>query len=311
MKNKKIALFAVVFILLIVFLCIYFINETKKDNKNDNEQKQTTHISEITRDISEEESSSTTKNHEAESITEKNTDIEFETETATVLIHEDLKNPGEGTLDIGKIAGFIQENKYNTDTDENDGTTENDGIALSVNNITAEAVGSYTGNYVEDGSDEPIQNVASLIVTNHSEAMLQVADIEFKVNDSETARFRVTNLLPGTAVLVLEANKREYNSMDDYSYGTVATAWIDYVSLHEDKFLITKDDGKLTLKNKTENTYTKVYVYYKYAQVGGAYMGGITYRVPFENIAPNATIESVANHFNKATSRIIDVQIVE
>lgn len=42
-----------------------------------------------------------------------------------------------------------------------------------------------------------------------------------------------------------------------------------------------------------------------------AFMGGITYRVPFENIGGKKTVTSVANHFNANTSVVVDVQIAE
>lgn len=303
-------LFITVSIVLLIIICIGFTliaikhNEITDDNKNINnsESTSTTNINKNPLDKTGQETKAATKN---------NNDIEYESEKATILTHEESGELEETTLDIDKIAGFIPESKYNSNADSHSDNIDKNRIVLSVQDITADAVGAYSGNYIEDGSDEPIKNVASLIVTNHSDKMLQVADIEFKINEKDIAKFRVTNILPGASVLVLEANKHKYNSNDDYSYGTVATAWIDSVSLHEDKFSIKKKNGMLTLRNNTESTYAKIYVYYKYAQVGGAYLGGITYRVPFENVAPNIAIESVANHFNKANSRIIDIQIVE
>lgn len=345
MKNtKKIMIIAIVFILL--FGVMMLLNSKEKHNKDSKEKATTSVQQEESINESESEEFSEYKNTDEETsevITEEDTenntetatdkttestngnngnaqDSEFEDpkEPITVIVHDDLVEPGKEKLNIDSIAGFIPDREYDgNNKNPKPGTTEketkktNNGIKLSVENITADAVGGYTGNYVEDGSDEPVVNVASLVVTNHSNLMLQVADIEFKVNDNDVAKFRVTNLLPGASVLVLEASKREYNKKDNYSYGTVATAWIESVSLQEDKFTITKEDGLLTLKNNTDKAYEKVYVYYKYIQVGGAYMGGITYRVPFTNVAPNAKIESVANHFNKGTSRIFDVQIVE
>ena len=172
-------------------------------------------------------------------------------------------------------------------------------------------MGSYTGNYLEDGSDEPIEKVAAIIISNTSDKMLQVGDITFKVSDKENATFRVTNLLPHTSALVLESNKRKYSDKDDYSYGTVVNAYLDAPDLLEDKFEVIKENGNLKLKNKTDKTYKKVYVYYKYVQSGGAFMGGITYRVPFENIGGKKTVTSVANHFNANTSVVVDVQIAE
>ena len=51
-------------------------------------------------------------------------------------------------------------------------------------------------------------------------------------------------------------------------------------------------------------------MYYKYAQQGGLYLGGITYRCKFENVEVGATIEVDANHFFKDTSVILMVDYI-
>jgi hypothetical protein len=249
-------------------------------------------------------------------------------ETVQVQTMENFVEPGKNTLDIDDITGFAQKknneegnsnaSKKKTDKNENNSeetsassTVEEIKMELSDPNLTVESVGSYTGNYIEDGTDDPISNVTAMVITNHSDKMLQVGDITFQVNKKETANFRVTNLLPGTSVLVLELNKREYHEKDDFSYGEVSNAYLESPDVLSDKFTIEKKDGELVIKNKTDKSYKKVYVYYKYAQSGGAFMGGITYRVPFENVDAKATVTSVANHFSKNTSIIVDVQIVE
>lgn len=276
----------------------------------------------------------------------------------------DFVEPGEGTLDIGKIQGFSEitqsensedeedssdaddnagngntsnGNSGNEDTDDSDkgnsdGSDEEDpgdsgegGSAgntdeeqepvanpvLSDGNLVVESIGSYTGNFLEDGSDTPIVDVAAMLVTNNSSQMLQVGQIDFKVNDSETATFLISNLPAGTSVLVLEKNGRTYNSKEDYSYGNVTSAYMDSASTHSDKFDISMEDGKVILKNKTDKTYSKIYVYYKYVQIGGAYKGGITYRTLLENVASGATAEAVASHMNPSSSRVVDIRYAE
>ena len=251
---------------------------------------------------------------------QKNTALspeELESITNNVTRVEDYVEPGKNTLEVDKIQGFTTKKsvKNSTTNQKNKKSNKDDKkgekVELSDSNLIIEKVGSYTGNYLEDGSDEPIEKVAAIIISNTSDKMLQVGDITFKVSDKENATFRVTNLLPHTSALVLESNKRKYSDKDDYSYGTVVNAYLDDPDLLEDKFEVIKENGNLKLKNKTDKTYKKVYVYYKYVQSGGAFMGGITYRVPFENIEGKKTVTSVANHFSSNTSVIVDVQIAE
>lgn len=251
---------------------------------------------------------------------QKNTALspeKLESITNNVTRVEDYVEPGKNTLEVDKIQGFTTKKSVkNSTTNQKDKKSNKDDkksekVELSDSNLIIEKVGSYTGNYLEDGSDEPIEKVAAIIISNTSDKMLQVGVLPLKLVTKENATFRVTNLLPHTSALVLESNKRKYSDKDDYSYGTVVNAYLDAPDLLEDKFEVIKENGNLKLKNKTDKTYKKVYVYYKYVQSGGAFMGGITYRVPFENIEGKKTVTSVANHFSANTSVIVDVQIAE
>ncbi len=217
---------------------------------------------------------------------------------------DDYVEPAEGTLNVSKIEGF---NSGIT----SESTEESQKITLSDSNLTVDAIGRYAGNFLEDGSDEPTANVTAMLITNHSDRMLQIAEIIFQVNETETASFKVTNLPAGTSTLVLESNKREFSEDDSYTYGETATGYMDDPTLEEDKFELVTEKGKIILKNKTNESYDKVYVYYKYVQLGGAYLGGITYRTPFENVPANGEVEAVAAHFNPESSQIMAVQILE
>ena len=249
---------------------------------------------------------------------------ELENLEIRVKSSEDYVEPDKGTLDMDKIQGFTAagENMLSsTDTTEDDTDSKSDSkdseqdssavsdITLADSNLTVEAVGSYSGNFLEDGSDEPTANVAAMLITNNSDKMLQIAEISFQVNEKDTAVFKVTDLPAGTSTLALESNKREFSEEDAYTYGETATAYIEQPSLEEDKFELETEDGKITLKNKTDKSYEKVYVYYKYVQIGGAYLGGITYRTPFENVPAGGEAEAVAAHFNPESSKIMAVQI--
>lgn len=249
---------------------------------------------------------------------------ELENLEIRVKSSEDYVEPDKGTLDMDKIQGFTAAGENvlsSTDTTEDDTDSKSDSkdseqdssavsdITLADSNLTVEAVGSYSGNFLEDGSDEPTANVAAMLITNNSDKMLQIAEISFKVNEKDTAVFKVTDLPAGTSTLALESNKREFSEEDAYTYGETATAYIEQPSLEEDKFELETEDGKITLKNKTDKSYEKVYVYYKYVQIGGAYLGGITYRTPFENVPAGGEAEAVAAHFNPESSKIMAVQI--
>lgn len=217
----------------------------------------------------------------------------------------DFVEPGKDTLDVSKIQG------YSAKVGVEDKTEKSEQIVLSDSNLTVESIGAYSGSFIEDGSDEATKNVTAMLITNNSDQMLQVALIDFQVNSNETASFKVTNLPAGTSTLVLESNKREFSDNDTYTYGNAATGYMDQPTLEEDKVELKTENGKITLKNKTDKELKTVYVYYKYMQIGGAYLGGITYRTPFENVGAGKEAEAVAAHFNPDSSQIMGVQILE
>lgn len=217
----------------------------------------------------------------------------------------DFVEPGKDTLDVSKIQG------YSAKVGVEDKTEKSEQIVLSDSNLTVESIGAYSGSFIEDGSDEATKNVTAMLITNNSDQMLQVALIDFQVNSNETASFKVTNLPAGTSTLVLESNKREFSDKDTYTYGNAATGYMDQPTLEEDKVELKTENGKITLKNKTDKELKRVYVYYKYMQIGGAYFGGITYRTPFENVGAGKEAEAVAAHFNPDSSQIMGVQILD
>lgn len=223
----------------------------------------------------------------------------------------DFVKPGKDTLDASKIQGYSAKVGDSDKNDDSKETEKADQIVLSDPNLTVESIGAYSGSFIEDGSDEATKNVTAMLITNNSDQMLQVALIDFQVNSNETASFKVTNLPAGTSTLVLESNKREFSDKDTYAYGNAATGYMDQPTLEEDKVELKTENGKITLKNKTDKELKRVYVYYKYVQIGGAYLGGITYRTPFENVGAGKEAEAVAAHFNPDSSQIMGVQILE
>lgn len=223
----------------------------------------------------------------------------------------DFVKPGKDTLDVSKIQGYSAKVGDSDKKDDSKDTEKAEQIVLSDPNLTVESIGAYSGSFIEDGSDEATKNVTAMLITNNSDQMLQVALIDFQVNSNETASFKVTNLPAGTSTLVLESNKREFSDKDTYTYGNAATGYMDQPTLEEDKVELKTENGKITLKNKTDKELKRVYVYYKYMQIGGAYFGGITYRTPFENVGAGKEAEAVAAHFNPDSSQIMGVQILD
>lgn len=221
---------------------------------------------------------------------------EMEGKTAKVE-QQDLPKPSPEAFRENEIQGYAKQ------IEEPEQLTRED--------IEVISIGSYTGIYVEDGSNEEVMDIASVLVRNNSDEMLQAATLTYRVNDSETAEFVISNLPAGTAALVQEKNKRAFQASDVYVLEEDAYGMAENARLWQDRFKVTGNDGMVSLENLTEQSFQKVYVYYKYIQQGGAYLGGVTFRTAFEEIGPGETVKADAGHFSEGASEILMVEIAE
>lgn len=187
----------------------------------------------------------------------------------------------------------------------------NQGIDLESGELSVVAVGTYSGGYMEDGTDEQIENAAALILQNDSDQMLQIAEIEIRINDEDTALFRITNLPSDGMVLALDMNRLTCESDSKAEKLSEAVRFFDDVPMNEEIFETEGTEGRLTLKNLSNDTYEKVYVYYKTEIEKDLYLGGITYRIPFEEIEGRTQVETDAGHYSPDKSKIVEVQIIE
>lgn len=177
--------------------------------------------------------------------------------------------------------------------------------------IEIEGIGQYTGPFVEDGSDEPVANVLSVIVKNTSDKVVEFAELRFKVNNSEEAVFHISTLPAGSSALVMENNRREYNSEDKMKFGDKLYAQKDERSLMNDQVKVTAQDQKLSVQNLTEDNLGTVYVRYKGKLNDNYYLGGITYSCKIENVGPNQTKEAETMHFTVDGSQVLMVEAID
>ena len=131
------------------------------------------------------------------------------------------------------------------------------------------------------------------------------------IGTSKTAKFIVTNLKPNSAALVMESTGTiEFNEKDKYQYLSGKNTMEDALSLMEDKITVTTKGKKVTVKNISNENLDTVYVYYKMGTEGNCYLGGITYRVKFDNISPGKSKTENTLHFLSANSEILKIEVV-
>ena len=247
---------------------------------------------------------------------EVSTQVSNEGEIGSSEVKE-IEKPSEDSLNINNIPGFS--NHISAIVTENNEQADNNivdiGIKLPFNvpgtSMEIQSVGQYTGPFIEDGSDTPSANILSLVVKNNSDEMLQYGEIHMNVNNN-TAIFKLSNLPAKTSALVIESTGNiEFSKDNTYEFVDSMYASISDVSLMEDKIEVNGGDNEITIKNISGEDLGTVYVYYKYIQEGGAYLGGITYRTKFENVTAGAEISEKTSHYSKTTSEILMVDYIK
>ena len=172
-------------------------------------------------------------------------------------------------------------------------------------------VGSYTGAYVEDGSDEILSGILMIKVINNGEKTVEYAKLTMNAGD-ETAEFTISTLKPGATIVLLEKNRMAYDK--NAAYGSIACENLALFEgepdLHADKLSIQILDGAINVTNLTqEDIPGRISIYYKNT-ASGVYYGGITYRVTLENGLKAGEIRQVmASHFSDTGSEIMFVTI--
>lgn len=178
--------------------------------------------------------------------------------------------------------------------------------------VFLERVDSYTGTYMEDGSDQLVSGVMMIRVTNTGEEDIQLMNIQVAYADA-VYNFMLTNLPAGGTAVLLELDRAPMPE------GAPISATVDSVTLFSEPmeadfsvFEISGNDGVLNVKNISDaDIGGTVYVYYKY-KIQDVYYGGITFRVTIEGgLAADEIRQIVTSHYNPDNCEILMVEAVQ
>ncbi len=183
---------------------------------------------------------------------------------------------------------------------------------LIAENVRLVRTFSYTGLYVEDGSDEIVEKIVAVNVKNSGNKAVQYLAFTLKGSDGKDYVFEVTTLLPGDSVTVLEKNRASYDKDVTYEVsGCDSCAYFtETPSLCSDVIAVTANGHNITVKNLTDKTIASCRVYYKNVN-GDSLIGGITYTVGYENLEPGQELTAVSKHFDGDSSKIMFLTYAE
>lgn len=170
-------------------------------------------------------------------------------------------------------------------------------------------IGSYTGIYMEDGSDEVVSRVLMIVLTNNGVSTLQYAEIVMAGADRE-AVFTVSTLPAGESVVLLEQTRMAYTDADEFTSAIAqnVTFFTEPLSLLEDRLKIQAVQGAINVTNISGADITgDIVIYYKNSS-SDMFYGGITYRARIEGGLKDGELRQIVpSHFSADGSTILFV----
>ena len=203
-----------------------------------------------------------------------------------------------------------QQPDYKEEADVEISEVEDTEINLS-NGLTVTGIGSYTGIFMEDGSDEVVSRVLMITVENTGERTIQYAQIQL-TDSTNAANFSLTTLPPGESAVLLEQSRMAYADGKALATATVYNLvyFPEEPTLCDELIEIQGLNGVLNITNVSGADITgDVVIYYKNASSDMLY-GGITYRVTITGGIKAGQIRQItASHFSQSGSRVMWVTV--
>ena len=170
----------------------------------------------------------------------------------------------------------------------------------------------WTGDYMEDGSDDAVKEVMALKFTNVGTQDVQYAEYLFKIG-KKTASFKLSDLPSGQSCIVLEANRNKFSEKDVLSLVSRVVVQVDAIPLAQDQVLVVDNsDNSITIMNMTEKEIPVVRAFYKtYDTKEKAFIGGITYTAKAENVPAGGGVTLTPTHFQSGKSMIVGTGVYE
>ena len=178
--------------------------------------------------------------------------------------------------------------------------------ALDGSELELLGVGRYTGDYFEDGSDEPVEDVYAVVLRNNGQDWVDFAAITMSCG-GRTLSFELSALPGTTSAIVLEAGRAVWTEGD--VCGNPHAVITEDTATHrfdfQEDFALFPSDGVINLQNLSGKDFRNdVLVYYKNFDYG-LFLGGITYLARFSGLENEEIGQSIQSHYSDARSMIL------
>lgn len=221
---------------------------------------------------------------------------------------------GKGGAIVGTPNPVVNNTGKNGNKNKNNGAESDEPSYISfpytasADKLVIQSLDSYSGYYIEDGSEAEVKNISVIEVKNTSKKVIEYARINL-TSKGKTLSFDVSLLPPGKSAVVMEAGKKEYNSNTSCTYVGSQIAYLSKLEKMEDKVKVTTDKkGAVKVTNVSGKKIPELRIFYKNKLGSGEYIGGIAYTVKFENLKSKESQTIYPSHFNSEFSEIMMVR---
>lgn len=173
--------------------------------------------------------------------------------------------------------------------------------------LVIEKMASYTGLYVEDGTNNQCTDVAMLLVHNNSQQPLEYTQITIEF-PSETLEFYLSALPAGQRVVVQERSAKAVPASGAKEAKVMLVQQAE-MSVSPEISVRDNGDNSITVENLTGKEIQTVRVFYKYyMEEENLYVGGIAFTAKIGRLPAGGKMVIRPSHYISQTSRVVMAQ---
>ena len=158
----------------------------------------------------------------------------------------------------------------------------------------------FDGTYPEDGSCDPVKNVAAVILENTGSTTLQNGAVRL-MQGKQILVFSFTMLPAGERILVMEKSRKSFSS------DPVTSCWGWSLNHTVDRNFQVEEYGRsgFIVTNLSANNSNATICFKAYDTVRQMYIGGYTYRLTVQNLKPGIAKVLPAYRYIRGKYRIV------
>lgn len=173
--------------------------------------------------------------------------------------------------------------------------------------LVIEKLAPYSGMFVENGANVPVDSVAMLQIHNDGDFPVEYTQICVQFGQ-DSLLFDISALPVGESLVVQE---KAGKALPEGTATTVTAMVVQraQMEMSENKVSVTDNgDNTLTVTNLTGETIPTVRIFYKYyMQNEGLFVGGIAFTVRITRLGPGASVTIQPSHYTSQTGRVVMV----